>query len=516
MRTHRLFRFLLVASLIVSSSAMAVDFIKQNASVHAGAGMLFASYHQRITPTALHYDNDSFQLTPEGAPIAQVHGLAGDVWTVSEFSNTLHHVTATGQVEALAVPLNYANTQSLPFFRKGNRTSKPHSERLIRDSKGRLWFPQNGDWANWGNPPEDGAYSRLVSYDLAAQEFCVYPVPDSGANVMGVTWDEASDQIWFLQSGNDVLVSFNPDEFADCEMANGSSFNDYEWEIDPATGATQQPMPTRYCENAADTRCFTRFELPFTGAKSSLTSNQLVVQQPGSPDAGAVWMTLFFSNKIARYDPATGDFKSFPLHHGRTITSDIFTWFLRVHEILAHPDDGDLLFSANGSGQLIRFDLQAYLAHAGDGLCESLTPAGRNPCMSAFEIPDVPFLTTHSVALDKFGNFWFTSWPGRNACERQIRPPSVGFINREWTEMVYFDHLRVEPNAGLYGPNDAPVLGCVQQGPNLRPWWAYKGITVDDENDVWVTNFYTKMVSRLTYKHAATVDPYCAIRGCDP
>ena len=105
---------------------------------------------------------------------------------------------------------------------------------------------------------------------------------------------------------------------------------------------------------------------------------------------------------------------------------------------------------------------------------------------------------------------------GRNACERQIRPPSVGFINREWTEMVYFDHLRVEPNAGLYGPNDAPVLGCVQQGPNLRPWWAYKGITVDDKNDVWVTNFYTKMVSRLTYKHAATVDPYCAIRGCDP
>lgn len=515
MRRNRWLQHVLTLCVIVPTTVIAIDFVKQNASVHTSAGVLVAAYHQTTTPSAPYYATSSFALTPTGMPIAQVHGLDGDVWTVGEFSNTLHHVTAAGQVEAIAVPLSYANQRSKPFFRKGARTDMPHSERVIRDSKGRLWFPQNGDWANWGNQTQDAAYSRLVSYELATQTFCVYPVPDSGANVMGVAWDEASDQIWFLQSGNDVLVSFNPDEFTDCEMANGLSFNDYIWELDSTSGAVLQPMPTRYCADAADTRCFHRFVLP-NSAGGCLTANQLIVQQPGSPDAGAVWMTLFFANKLARFDPVTGDLQQFPLHRGRTITDDMFTWFLRVHEILVHPDDGDLLFSANGSGQLIRFDLQAYLAHDDDGLCERLSNNGRNPCMIAFEIPDVPFLTTHSVALDQFGNFWFTTWPGPKACERQMRPPSVGFINRQWTDMVYFDHLGVEPNAAMYPPGVAPVLGCSQVGHKLCPWWSYHGITVDDNNDVWIANFYSNMVSKLSFKHPAWVNPYCAIRGCEP
>jgi sugar lactone lactonase YvrE len=331
---------------------------------------------------------------------------------------------------------------------------------------------------------------------------------------MGVAWDEASGNIWFLQSGNGALVYFDPEEFADCETAGGDSFNDYVWEIDPNTGAVLQPMPTRYCSSLNDTRCFHRITLPNTTGVS-LTANQLVVQQPGSPDAGAVWMTLFFNGQIARYDPGNGEFQRFPVHKGRTITDSMFSWFLRTHQILIHPEDGDLLLSANGSGQLIRFDLQAYLGQGEDGLCEQLTSSGRNPCMTAFEIPDVPTLTTHSVALDKFGNLWFTSWSGPTVCGQKARPPSVGFINRAWTEMIYFDHLRLEPHADKYGPGDAAVLECSKVGTIIAPWWAYMGITVDDNNDVWIANFYSKMVSRMSYKHPAWLDPYCAVRDCE-
>ncbi len=473
-----------------------------------GTSGLVTTHHVRRYPSDLYYSKQSFELDGSGLPIAQTAGFEGGVWTVGEFSDTLHHVTAAGNVESFPIPLNAVGDDS-PFTRPDSSTPErdwimtrfPHSERIVADTHGRLWFPQNGHWGNWNLPPELNAYSRVVSFDTRTSSFCTYPVPDNQSNVMGVYWDEDGQRLWFAQSGNDAIVYFYPREFPDC-----TEINAYVWQFDDQ-GELVTPLPTRYCAGAKDTGCFHRYAMP----QDNLTLNQLVVMQASDPDPGAVWLTLLFQNALARFDPATGELALFPLHRGKTI-SDFFSEFLRPHPILIHPVSGDLVFAANGMAQVIRFDLRRYLANRASGACETLDRNGRNPCMRAFEAPvDRPAMTTHSIDFDRFGNLWFTTWGAQNACGGNYHAPSIGFVNSDWTDLVYFDHLRVEPYAHRIARNDEPLLYCVD---GRDPAWAYKGIVADDNGDIWITNFYQRRVAKLTYRLSPDVNPYCAVGRC--
>jgi hypothetical protein len=113
--------------------------------------------------------------------------------------------------------------------------------------------------------------------------------------------------------------------------------------------------------------------------------------------------------------------------------------------------------------------------------------------------------------FDRFGNLCFTTWPGQYACDGNYHAPSIGFVNSDCTDMVYFDHLRVEPYAERIARNEEQLLYCVD---GSDPAWAFKGTFVDKNSEIWITNFYQRRVAKLSYRRSPLVNPYCAVGRC--
>ena len=361
----RLFVCGLILTLLAACSSPQV---RRGEDVAKIAASLSPNYHTQI-----------FQLESTGLPIASVIGDDGDLWVVTEFGNSLHHVSTDPvvQIERLTVPMK-AEAGQWPFVeRHGWRTPWSHSERIVKDNQGRVWFPQIGSWLI--DQTQDVVnHSRIVSYDPRNQQFCVYPVPDSNAAVMGVAWDAARNLVWFTQSGNNALVAFNPDKLRDCKI-----YNQYRWEFNSKKELIY-PLPVQYCTGSDETNCFRKFSLPYKG-KSLL--NQLAVQQPGQPDAGAVWVTEFVAGHIGRFDITTGTYSRFPIDVDRAEFNAMGLhagFYHRTHQIMVHPQNGDLVFSTNGTGQVFRFDIQHYLRSPNE--CMKLYRNEYNPCMHPIQV----------------------------------------------------------------------------------------------------------------------------------
>ncbi|MEZ5503965.1 MAG: hypothetical protein R3E50_15365, partial [Halioglobus sp.] len=236
--------------------------------------------------------------------------------------------------ERIAIPLR-ARGKQWPFVdANGARTRIAQSERIVKDNQGRLWFAQSGHWMNFALAPDVQNYSRIVSYDPLARKFCIYPVPDNNAAVMGIAWDESRNLVWFSQSGNNAIVAFNPDKLRDCD-----TYNRYRWGFD-SDGKPVQAFPVAYCNWPGEVTCMRKYLLP---VNEQILPNQLVVQQPGQPDPGSIWITEFLGGHIGRLDPATGEYQRFPVDtlNYRHLEGPK-TFYHRLHQILVHPLSGDL------------------------------------------------------------------------------------------------------------------------------------------------------------------------------
>tara|TARA_B100001540_G_scaffold173269_1_gene153054 strand:+ start:660 stop:2186 length:1527 start_codon:yes stop_codon:yes gene_type:complete len=435
------------------------------------------------------YRTLSVPLPADTLPIALAAGEDNDVWAVAEFSNSLFHVTTSPPgVEEFEVP---RRGQSPFIDAQGWRSGVAQSERVIRDSHGRLWFPQTGHWLNFSLPDDVQNYSRIVSYSPATGRFCAYPVPDNNSAVLGIAWDEARNRLWFAQSGNNALVSFNPDELRACD-----SYNNYDWHINDE-GQLARPLPIAYCEHPGQGACMRKYELE--GDNGLI--NQFLVQQPGDPDPGAIWYTEFLGGAIGRLHPATGEQDRFPLYRVGEIMGSRF--FLRVHQIHAHPDNGDLVFSVNGTGQVVRFGLQHALQDPSH--CRTLDAAGNNPCMTVMQVPVFDTaqaqLTTHSMAFDSFANLWITTWAGK--CPMDLAPPGLAVIDADWTRMAFVDQLELPTPA-----QDGSTVTCDADG---KPARAFKGIAIDQHNNVWFSNYFQGVVHKLVFARGGEEDPFPAL-----
>ena len=178
---------------------------------------------------------------------------------------------------------------------------------------------------------------------------------------------------------------------------------------------------------------------------------------------------------------------------------DWSTVFRRVHKLLIHPHTGDLVFTANDAGEILRFSMQRYLSNP--GLCEKLNEDGYNPCIQSFKMPgygkhEKGTVTTHSIDFDRLGNLWFTTQT--NTCPLQPPVPGVGYIDRDWQAITMLDELQLPREPGLSAGPMADDEGNINCGSNGRPMWSFTGIAVDDWNTIWFTNFYQRQVHRLT------------------
>lgn len=492
----RLFVCGLILALLAACSSPQV---RRGEDVAKIAASLSPNYHTQI-----------FQLDSTGLPIASVIGEDGDLWVVTEFGDSLHHVSTDPviKIERLTVPMK-AEAKQWPFVeRHGWRTPLSHSERIVKDNQGRVWFPQIGSWLNSYSTRGVINHSRIVSYDPRNQQFCVYPVPDSNAAVMGVAWDEARNLVWFTQSGNNAVVSFNPDKLRDCKI-----YNQYRWAFDSKKELIY-PFPVQYCNGSDDTNCFRKFLLPFKG-KSLL--NQLAVQQPGQPDAGAIWVTEFVGGHIGRFDITTGTYSRFPIDLDRAEYEAMGLhagYYHRTHQIMVHPQNGDLVFSTNGTGQVFRFDIQHYLRNPNE--CMKLYRNEYNPCMHPIQVTAPKGSkgrnTTHSLSFDRFYNLWVSTWVDN--CDFNTPPPSIGFIEPEWRKLIFFDNLKITPqkNETTIGSSNknSDTGECDENG---WPPKAFKGISVDQANNVWVANFFKRQIYKLNYAAGPNQNPYRLLCG---
>lgn len=451
-----------------------------------------------ISPT---YQTQIFQLDADGLPIASVPGDHDDLWVVSEFGNSLKHVSSGPPVaiEPLAIPISVTDG-SWPFVGdRGGRTNSPHSERIVRDNQGRLWFAQNGSWFNAYLTQGISNHSRIVSYDPRNQEFCVYPVPDNNAGVMGVAWDDARNLVWFSQSGNNALVAFNPDDLRDCK-----TYNRYRWQLDDK-GQFIDEFPIQYCTWSGETACFRKYVLPLSQLP---LINQIAVQQPGQPDAGAVWITEYTGGHIGRFEISTGDYQRFPIDVDRDAYNAMGLnagFYHRTHHILIHPHTGDLAFSTNGTGQVFRFDILHYLNNP--AACLTLDAEGYNPCMSPIQVPvyraNKGGSTTHSLSFDRFGNLWVTTWLKK--CPSDAPPPGIGFVDSNWERLVYFDPTEQTSLGEGSEKSDRPTIECAENG---WPPWGFMGISVDAANNVWFANFFGRHIHKWTYAGSQDQNPF--------
>jgi len=433
----------------------------------------------------------TIELPGGGLPIALAEAQSGGVWVTGEFSNTLHWVGThpVPAATAIEVPIR-AQSGHYPYLDgEGRRSRRPQSENVITDSRGRVWFAQLGHWANLSLPEGAQNYSRIVSYQPETGDFCVYPVPDSNAAVMGVAWDEARNLIWFSQSGNNSLVAFNPDELRACD-----SYTYYSWHFNQ-DGKPARPLPIAYCERPVQGACMRKYQLE--GPRGLL--NQLIVKQPGEPDAGSIWFTELMGGNIGRFDPDSGALQRFSVDSGDFPKARVpAAFFPRVHNILTHPRDGDLVYSANAWGVVQRFDIQRYLADPGSCTAGA---SGGSPCVKAFQLPVYDPATgnptTHSLAFDGFANLWVSTWTGD--CPLDTEPPGLAVIDADWQQMQFWSQRELFAHAPAEIPAADSELYTVPCDENGWPVWAFKGIVVDREQNVWFTNYYQRLVHKIEF-----------------
>ncbi|HEY6131879.1 MAG TPA: hypothetical protein VIV27_07665, partial [Halioglobus sp.] len=156
------------------------------------------------------YKNDfhtgiSYPILGWGTPLEITYDSNGGIWMINEFSSSVEHVSSSGTVETLTVPLARQSTGDGNFY----DTVKPFAwafnmqkmsvpiqdttlgERAVRVGS-QIWFTQGGGMLAF--PADVKNHSRVISFDPALSDspatpfddrLCVYNVPTDDSNPLG-------------------------------------------------------------------------------------------------------------------------------------------------------------------------------------------------------------------------------------------------------------------------------------------------------------------------------------------
>lgn len=343
-------------------------------------------------------------------------------------------------------------TSGIFWYNKG-LTSITAGEDVDVAANGDIWYTQGGDlYSGLG-------YGRVVQLNPTTGKQRCYSVPNGGAGLIGVVYDEKTGVVWAgiaslgaTTEKPNYILSFKPKTFTD---AMASCTYDYK-----------TPAPAPVCIATASDGCFKKYTLP----KPLFDAAHLVV----GPDSN-IWFTSFYANTIGKLTVQTGKVESYPLPlsaRGQLTKGTKTPWVLGSGPWqLVFDTQGQLWIGEYFDDNFIKFD------PAGGILCSKLSANGTNPCMKEYDIilyPNSSFDKegVHTVDLDAQGNLWFVTG---------TYPVDVG--------VGYLGVIDPKGELSLFPP--LPDLG-IQGGGS--------GIVVDKKTgDIWFNQYYEKKIGHLTY-----------------
>lgn len=320
-------------------------------------------------------------------------------------------------------------------------------------ANGDIWYTQGGSLY------QQIGYGRVVQLNPTTGKQRCYSVPNGGAGLVGVVYDEKTGVVWAgiaslgaTTETPNYILSFKPGTFTDT-MANCA----YDYKT---------PAPAPLCTGTTVEGCFKKHTLPST----LFDAAHLVV----APD-GSVWFTSFYAHAIGKIDAKSGQIQSYPLplsSRNEFTKGAASPWLLGAGPWqLIFGADNQLWIGEYFENNFIKFDTKRGVA------CTKLNSQGANPCMREYDVilfPDSSFEEegSHTIDLDAQGNLWFVTGTF----------PQDGGVG-------YLGVIDPKGEVSLFPP--LPDLGITGGGA---------GIVVDKKTgDIWFNEYWEKKIGHLKY-----------------
>ncbi len=427
-----------------------------------------------------------------GQALDIAYDTLGGIWLLNEYSNNIEHVTPSGHVESLTVPLA-RDPLSTPFpfaavnpfaWEVGKQNTVPVAISSLAEratSIGpKIWFTQGGGMLE--NPVDRKNHSRIISYDPLLSDspstyyddrLCVYNVPTDepqgfGNNqVIGLT--ATRDRIWIgesrglLDNTTSSLSSFIADPNL-CE--NLLNFED------PEALASQR---LQYCGPGRTPEQDGCMEKHLLG---NLPPGLKVAHLEADPVDGSVWFTDAHGKYLGNLNPDRDNeikIYRFPDTHALPFNGmpgfGGFPWSLRV-------DEGAVYLGEYATQHILRFDKAS----------------------SVFSEIHIPCSTSqvklHSIDIDsRTDRLWFT-------LSNEVQVPldktasTIGYIDlTSWRNHIA-DPVRTNTiSAVLYRGLDS--IPASKNWPDKHQ--AFRGIAIDPASGkIAIATMWREQITELT------------------
>jgi streptogramin lyase len=425
-----------------------------------------------------------------GQALDIAYDTLGGIWLLNEFSNNIEHVTPSGHVESLTVPLA-RDTLSTPFaavnpfaLEVGNQNTVPVAisslAERVTSTGSKMWFTQGGGLLE--NPADKKNHSRVISYDPLLSDspstsyddrLCVYNIPSDkpkgfGNNqVIGLT--AAGGRIWIgesrglLDNTTSSLSSFiaNPNL---CE--NLLNFED------PEALANQR---LQYCgpgRTPEQDGCMEKLLL------DALPPGIKVAHLEADPVDNSVWFTDAHGKYLGNLNPdRNNDIKvyRFPDTHSNPFDGmpgfGGFAWSLRV-------DNSAVYLAEYATQHILRFDKASAV-------------------FSEIHIPRTTSqVTLHSIDIDpRTDRLWFTL-SNEVQVPQETTASTIGYIDlASWRDHIA-DPVRTNTiSAVLYRGLDS--IPASKNRPNAHQ--SFRGIAIDQKSGkIAIATMWREQITELT------------------
>jgi streptogramin lyase len=374
-------------------------------------------------------------------PLALDVAPDGTLWLNEEFHRELKSFAYGDIPGSRIIPIPQATTPGIFASSAQGDARTPVTvtgEDIDVATDGTIWFTEGGEYlydgANYNS-------SRVIRYDPRTAAFSCFAVPQDNAQVTGVAVDAARGVVWYTEAGlsdGNAIGSFRPEDAP----------SNCQWTPDSGT----RPA---ICGGAPAIGCHTIYSLP----NPISSPMQLTVDE-----AGRVWFTEYWGNRIGRLDPETGAIGEFPLP-SPTVRIGPGLYAGAGPFELTFDASGDLWIAEEFDGAISR--LRPSLAATND--CLHLDTNNRNPCIDEIYRASngVDSITAHTVSMGADGAIWF----------------AIGDPGGQGSHVGFIDTTR----------DDAVVL--LPDMPGIK---ALSGIVQDaSRRDVWFGEFFDRQIGRL-------------------